>query len=93
MFSKNVSVLQNKMREEKYKERLEAMEKKTIILEPTKRILMYSDDDTYMGSITNVTNQATIEVEYKENVNQYCIDYYFNGAAIHFWCHRYEVEQ
>ncbi len=32
MFSKNVSVLQNKMREEKYKERLETMEKKTMIM-------------------------------------------------------------
>lgn len=32
MFSKNVSTLQNKMREEKYKERLEAMEKKTMMM-------------------------------------------------------------
>ena len=32
MFSKNVSILQNKMREEKYKERLEAMEKKTMMM-------------------------------------------------------------
>ena len=32
MFSKNVSVLQNKMREEKYKERLEAMERKTMMM-------------------------------------------------------------
>lgn len=32
MFSKNVSSLQNKMREEKYKERLEAMEKKTMMM-------------------------------------------------------------
>ena len=32
MFSKNVSTLQNKMREDKYKERLETMEKKTMIM-------------------------------------------------------------
>lgn len=32
MFSKNVSTLQNKMREEKYKERLETMERKTMIM-------------------------------------------------------------
>ena len=32
MFSKNVSTLQNKMREDKYKARLEAMEKKTMIM-------------------------------------------------------------
>lgn len=32
MFSKNVSTLQNKMREEKYKERLETMEKKTMMM-------------------------------------------------------------
>ena len=32
MFSKNVSTLQNKMREDKYKERLEAMEKKTMTM-------------------------------------------------------------
>ncbi len=32
MFSKNVSVLQNKMREEKYKERLEKMEQKTMMM-------------------------------------------------------------
>ena len=32
MFSKNVSTLQNKMREEKYKERLDAMEKKTMMM-------------------------------------------------------------
>lgn len=69
------------------------MENKQIILEPKQRILMYSDDDTYMGSITNVTTQSTINIEYKENVNQYCIDYYFEGACIHFWCHRYEVEK
>ena len=32
MFSKNVSTLQNKMREDKYKARLETMEKKTMIM-------------------------------------------------------------
>ena len=32
MFSKNVSTLQNKMREDKYKARLEAMEKKTMVM-------------------------------------------------------------
>ena len=32
LFSKNVSTLQNKMREDKYKARLEAMEKKTMIM-------------------------------------------------------------
>ena len=32
MFAKNVSTLQNKMREEKYKERLDAMERKTMIM-------------------------------------------------------------
>ena len=32
MFSKSVSVLQNKMREEKYKNRLETMEKKTMMM-------------------------------------------------------------
>ena len=32
MFSRNVSVLQNKMREDKYKERLDTMEKKTMIM-------------------------------------------------------------
>lgn len=32
MFSKNVSTLQNKMREEKYKERLEKMEQKTMMM-------------------------------------------------------------
>lgn len=32
MFSKNVSVLQNKMREEKYKDRLDTMERKTMIM-------------------------------------------------------------
>ena len=32
MFSKNVSTLQNKMREDKYKERLETMERKTMIM-------------------------------------------------------------
>ena len=32
MFSKNVSVLQNKMREDKYKDRLETMEKKTMVM-------------------------------------------------------------
>ena len=32
MFSRNVSTLQNKMREEKYKERLDTMERKTMIM-------------------------------------------------------------
>lgn len=32
MFSKNVSTLQNKMREDKYKERLDTMEKKTMMM-------------------------------------------------------------
>ena len=32
MFSKNVSTLQNKMREDKYKERLDTMEKKTMVM-------------------------------------------------------------
>lgn len=32
MFAKNVSTLQNKMREEKYKERLDAMERKTMVM-------------------------------------------------------------
>lgn len=32
MFAKNVSTLQNKMREEKYKDRLDAMEKKTMMM-------------------------------------------------------------
>ena len=32
MFSRNVSTLQNKMREDKYKERLDAMERKTMVM-------------------------------------------------------------
>lgn len=67
------------------------MEKKTIILKPQKRVKMFTND-VYIGSISNLFEPATINIEYNERTKEYCIDYYFNGASVHFWCDRYEVE-
>lgn len=67
------------------------MEKKTIILEPQKRVRMFTND-VYIGSISNLFEPATINIEYIATAHQYAIDYYFKGVAVHFWCDRYEVE-
>lgn len=65
-------------------------EKKTILLKTNQTLRMFRENE-YIGSTRNFNDPMEIDIEKYPHSEEFCIDYYSNGVALHIWCTRYEV--